>query len=168
MHAASPEQWYVFYCSSRAEKKVEGLLRRAGYTVYLPLLATLRQWSDRKKWVDVPLLPGYLFVWAPETQIGAICATPGVVGVLRLAGRPGYLRAEEVETLKRLIASGYSLEMLPQEILPGKTVLVDDGPLRGLKGICMGEAGNRYFYVWIETLDQIVKAKIPAGALRTV
>ena len=55
-------KWYVFYCRSRSEKKVLELLLKEGYTALLPMVKELRQWSDRKKIVIVPLIPGYVFI----------------------------------------------------------------------------------------------------------
>ena len=50
------------YTRPRAEKKVNGRLEEKGYTTYLPLKKTKRQWSDRVKIVELPLISSYVFV----------------------------------------------------------------------------------------------------------
>lgn len=168
MESPSSARWYIFYCASRAEKKAAKTLLSSGYEVFLPVIGSLRKWSDRKKWVEQPLFPGYLFVWVTPENISTVTRIPGIVGPLRLALNYGYLLPHEVETIKRMLASGYTVEIVRHEILPGERVMVDDGPLRGLSGICMGEAGDKYLYVQIETLDKAIRAKIPAAALRVL
>ena len=56
-------KWYAVYVKSRFEKKSASLLERDGVTVYLPLITTVKQWSDRRKKVDEPLFKSYLFVY---------------------------------------------------------------------------------------------------------
>ena len=59
---ADQPRWYAIYVNSRAEKKVEADLTCKGIETFLPLKKSLRKWSDRKKWIDMPLIPGYCFV----------------------------------------------------------------------------------------------------------
>ena len=57
------QHWYVVYVRSRYEKKVHQLLQEKGIESSLPLIKTVRIWSDRKKKVEVPLFKGYVFVY---------------------------------------------------------------------------------------------------------
>ena len=54
--------WYVVKTRSRAEVKVAERIDSKGLHVYLPLQRTIRQWSDRKKKVDVPLISNTLLL----------------------------------------------------------------------------------------------------------
>jgi transcriptional antiterminator RfaH len=55
-------KWYPVYTQPRAEKKAYSALIDKGIEAYLPLHRRLKQWSDRKKWVEEPLISSYLFV----------------------------------------------------------------------------------------------------------
>ncbi len=55
-------RWYPVYTRSRAEKKAHEELNRKGILSYLPLKKTVKQWSDRKKIVEEPLIKSYLFI----------------------------------------------------------------------------------------------------------
>jgi transcriptional antiterminator RfaH len=55
-------KWYPVYTHPRAEKKACQALINKGIETYLPLHKQLKQWSDRKKWVEEPLIKSYLFV----------------------------------------------------------------------------------------------------------
>ena len=55
-------KWHAIYVNSRSEKKIGDLLLSKSIEAYVPLTKTMRQWSDRKKMVELPLLNGYVFV----------------------------------------------------------------------------------------------------------
>jgi len=57
------KKWYVVYTTPRGEKKANHRLEEKGIETYLPLRKTIRQWSDRKKKIEVPLFTSYLFVY---------------------------------------------------------------------------------------------------------
>jgi len=59
-------KWHVIYTMPRAERKVASSIDEMGIESYLPLYKVTRQWSDRKKKVEVPLFPNYVFVKVSE------------------------------------------------------------------------------------------------------
>ena len=48
-------KWYAVYTRPRFEKQVGQRLLEEGIEAYVPLIKTMRQWSDRKKVVELPL-----------------------------------------------------------------------------------------------------------------
>jgi len=54
--------WYAVYTRSRHERQVEAVLRRQSLETYLPLSRTWSRRRDRRVTVELPALPGYLFV----------------------------------------------------------------------------------------------------------
>ena len=59
------KKWHVFYVQARHEKKVNERLLDCGYETFLPLKKVLKQWSQRKKWVEEPLFRSYIVSMAP-------------------------------------------------------------------------------------------------------
>ena len=84
--------WYACRTKSRAEKKVQHQLTRAGFEAYLPVKEEERQWADRKKTVAFPLFPGYLFARFRLTELHEVLGLSGVVSVLRPNGYPTPVR----------------------------------------------------------------------------
>ena len=83
-----PEKgWYAIYTHSRAEKRVSDRLTEAGIETFLPLQKTLRQWSDRKKLVEKPLISSYVFVKVVPREFFTVRKTDGVVKFIMLAGQ---------------------------------------------------------------------------------
>jgi transcription antitermination factor NusG len=54
--------WYAVYTRARHEKRVERILQRMDLETYLPLRKALGSRPDTRQMVEVPALPGYLFV----------------------------------------------------------------------------------------------------------
>ena len=163
------KKWFVFYTKSRQEKKVNELLQRAGYEVFLPMHRVLRQWSDRKKKVELPLFNSYIFVKEEEHKLQNILQYPGVAWTIKLNGKPATLREQELETIKRLIETGFSLEAIGNDgntFQQGDQAKIVDGPLKGLTGIIQGEPNAEKFHVLIEGINQVIKVEIPAFLLQ--
>jgi transcriptional antiterminator NusG len=162
------EKWFVFYTKSRHEKKVRDLLQGRGYTVFLPLQKVLRQWSDRKKRVEVPLFNSYIFVHIPEHRIIEVLQTPGVAWVIRHNGRPAALRQCEYDMIVRFLQTGLLIEVLPQEkVEKGDWVKIMDGPLRGLEGR-VTKVHPRKFTVVLETLGQALRVNLDPSILKKI
>jgi len=56
--------WYALYTRPRFEKKVDLQLKELKIESYLPIRTVTKYWSDRKKRIDEPLFPSYIFVFA--------------------------------------------------------------------------------------------------------
>ena len=71
--------WYVIYTKPRNEKKVADRLKHLGIDVYCPMITMIKQWSDRKKKVQIPLLNSYVFVNLNEKDRELVFQVSGVV-----------------------------------------------------------------------------------------
>lgn len=160
--------WYVFYCSSRAEKKVSERLSGLGYSVFLPLHGTLKQWSDRKKWVQEPLFPGYVFVRCPSDKIAAVAGVQGVVAAVRLAGKPAYINRREVEAINRYLLSGFHAEVTEQTFAAGDRVRVTEGPLKDMEGLFLHMEGKDFLCIVLESFNHMLKIHLHAGKVTKI
>lgn len=126
--------WYVIYTKPRNEKKVAERLEKIGIIVYCPLVTQLKQWSDRKKKVQVPLFNSYLFVNVNEKERESVFQVSGVVRYLFWLGKPAVVRDEEIlalqEGLKDIMSS---VEITT--IQPGDLIQIPTGPFQGKEGI---------------------------------
>lgn len=155
------KKWLVFYTKSRHEKKVHDFLLKRGYDVFLPLQKVMRQWSDRKKKVEVPLFNSYIFVFESEDRITDILQVPGITWNIRYNNKPAELRTEELEIIKRFLASGLFVETgIEENVNLGDAVEVIDGPLRGLKGKVVRHSAGNKFFVSLESIQQNIMVEI--------
>src|ERR1700685_1953763 len=74
--------WYAIHTKPRHEKWVVGQLQEKRVFTFLPLLQQIRQWSDRRSKVEIPMFSCYAFVCivqAKEERL-KVLRTPGVLG----------------------------------------------------------------------------------------
>ncbi len=165
----SDKKWLVFYTKSRSEKAAHASLLKFGFESYLPLQKVLRQWSDRKKKVEVPLFNSYLFVYDIEANIPEILKTPGLSWNIRHNCKPAFLREKELQTIKRFLESGLTLEIgSAQDLEKGDQVKIIDGPMRGATGFLSGEYNEQKFTIELESIDQVMKVSVDKRLLKKI
>ena len=154
-------QWYIWYTKPRAEKKVKERLENGGFQVFLPVYKELRQWSDRKKWIEKPLFNGYIFVNVDMTGFDRISHTEGILNYVRFNGRPAFLRPEEVEEIKLLLVDPLGLEVDDLLFEPGERIEIMAGPLVGMQGEIVNHRGNKKLAVRLEALGKAILVQLP-------
>ena len=83
---AHPKSWIALYTRPRSEKKVRAYLDSIGVENYLPVQNQLRQWSDRKKLVEVVVIPMVIFVLIDKSKILDIINNSLIIKPLSLPG----------------------------------------------------------------------------------
>ncbi|MBO9673038.1 MAG: UpxY family transcription antiterminator [Sphingobacteriaceae bacterium] len=125
-------RWYPVYTHSRAEKKANGELNRKGIQTYLPLKKTVKQWSDRKKIVEEPLIKSYLFAYISAREYAEVLMTNGVARFIYFSSQVASIPDQQIHDLKLLLATDADLEIIDYDIKPGESVLIKAGPFKGI------------------------------------
>lgn len=126
--------WYAIYTKSRNEKKVYLLLTEQGITTYLPLQKILRQWSDRKKLVEVPYINSYVFVRSSEKEYFDILNTDGVVRFVTFSGKSAPIPDWQIQAMKNAIGSDLEVSFTSDTLKKGELVEFIAGPMAGTRG----------------------------------
>ena len=125
-------RWYPVTTRSRAEKKAYEELINKNITAYLPLRKTLKQWSDRKKWVEEPLIKSYVFVYISAQEHAEVLMCHNIARFLYFSGQVASIPDKQLDDLKLLLASGEELEVLEQDFKTGEKVRIKAGPFMGI------------------------------------
>lgn len=164
-----PDCWYAVFTKSRAEKRVHERLLENEVESYLPIVKTVRQWSDRKKKVELPLIPSYVFVKMPEKELRNILPIHGVVGILKYLRKPARIHDYEIDNLRILCNNHEDVETSNSvEVLKGDTVEVTNGPFMGLIATCEKDGKNHRVVVKIDALGSCFNVNIPLSFLRKI
>ena len=110
--------WYVLYTKSRNEKVVAQKLAALGIEVYCPLVRTRKQWSDRLKWVEEPLLRSICFVHLTEQDRERVFQVSGVVRYLFWLGKPAIVSDHEIDQLKLFLEKNDHHEITVMDFAP--------------------------------------------------
>ena len=169
MITETKRNWYALYVRSRHEFAVESELRRKEVNTFLPSVRLARQWKDRKKFVDFPLFPGYLFVYIQQRpdEYRNVLRTKGAVNILSSeAGLPTMVSPEEISALKLIIESGQDVDIYPN-LREGTPVRVRRGPLSGAEGLVDKKLDQFMFIVNVDILGRSVSVKIYADDIES-
>lgn len=159
--------WMAVYTMPRSEKKVAERLVLRGLDSYCPTQITLRQWSDRKKKVEVPVFPSYVFVFVDEVERIRVLETPGVRNFVFWLGKPAVIRDEEVEAIKEFLDEHDHVEVSSQPMQVGEAVEIMQGQFAGLKGKVTRESKKRV-QLQIESIGIALVADIEKSKIRKV
>jgi transcription antitermination factor NusG len=158
---SSPEvqadSWFVIWTESRAEKKVEARIAALGLSAWLPTVKERRRWSDRWREVVCPLFPGYLFARASSVEWHKVLRTPGVLTVVKEGERPALLTDSFVARLRDAIERrGAAPEPVAEVVnyLPGDEVIVQDGALKGVRGVVRERRSGRQLVIWVSEIGR--------------
>ena len=161
------KNWIVVRSKPRSEKIAFAQLKEKGIEAYLPLLKERRKWSDRKKWVEFPLFPSYLFAKIEIKNSIFVLQTNGVSSLVKFGEVIAIVQDEVVNAIKLAIDGGYQLT--PAEyFIAGNAVEVIEGPMRGVKGIVAQLKGKDRLVIKIDAIQQALSIDIDTRFIKNI
>ena len=91
-------------------------LKKSSIETFLPAVERLSRWKDRKKLINFPLFPGYIFVHMNKIYEAmlTVLKTQGVVRFLGIVpSEPEPVSEDQIISLKKLVESKESLDPYP-------------------------------------------------------
>jgi len=158
--------WKVIYVISRAEKKVAERLQQEGIECYVPVKKELKQWSDRKKIVESPLINGYVFVKPTPIQRDSVLQFQGALQYVRYNSGDAIIRDIEIEALRSIEEKGYFVNgEFSKNLNTGDRVMIQHGPFKGLYGSVKTQAKESIYSINIEGIGYALTVKVPEEVL---
>lgn len=161
--------WYVIYTRPRHEKKVAGKLAETGINIFLPTRKQIRIWNDRKKCIEEPLFPSYVFVYLDGLQ--SYYAALGLEGVLYYVktGKEVARVSESIVNDIRLITDqAKDLEVTDDYFQPGQKLVISQGALTGLNCEIVQSNGKQRVLVRVDLLQRNILLTLSTEHLAVV
>jgi transcription antitermination factor NusG len=135
-HPHHDREWYALYVQVNHEKEVAKRLEQKEVNCFLPLIETWSKRRDRRKKIQLPMFPGYVFVNVLlDGHVNlTIVKTPGALSILHNSEGPLSIPSYQIENLKTMVNSVQPLRIHPY-LKEGDWVRVVRGPLAGCIGI---------------------------------
>ena len=156
LSSLSKKKWYAIYTRSRFEKKVYQDLQKRDIESFLPLQKVLKQWSDRKKWVEEPLFRSYVFVRVSEKEYYEVLKVNGVQWYVASEGRAIPVREKQIDILKKILSIEMELEVTHDDLEPGTDIEIISGSLKGLTGRLIKYKGKQKVIINVETINHSI------------
>jgi transcription antitermination factor NusG len=142
-------------------------LEEKGFETFLPTVTRLSRWKDRKKAVDWPLFPGYCFARFDPSDRVRVLTCAGAVSVVGFSGDITPIPDEEIDSIRRLIASHLPYDPAPL-LREGMMVEVTAGPLEGLTGRLVRKGSQDRLILAVNLIGQGASVDIDAADVRAL
>ncbi len=138
--------WFALYTKPHNEIKVAEKLLSMGIEAYCPTIVVEKQWSDRKKKIQQPLLNSYVFVKLNDQERALVFAVPGVVRYLFWLGKPAIVKDSEILAIKEMLEESYKA-ITVTGVQPGSTITLQEGVFKGQSATFVEQKGNKTILV---------------------
>ena len=150
--------WYVLHTKPRSEKKVEEKLLSLGINAYCPTRVEIKYWSDRKKRIDVPVLPSMVLVNIEDKDINKVFESSGVLRYMFWLGKRAIVRQSEIDVLKKYLNRDYSFtNSKHSDFKVGDNFNLPS--FKNEKGI-INRISNNNIWIYLKSIGYTVKLKV--------
>jgi transcription antitermination factor NusG len=163
----SGERWFAIWTRSRHEQVVRTQLDDKQIPAFLPTLTKWSRWKDRRKQVEVPLFPGYVFARFDAADRLSVLKCTGVVSIVSVNGAPAPVPDGEIEAVRTLVTSTLPYDPCPT-IKTGTMVEVVHGPLKGVTGRLTRKGSQARLVLAVNLIGQGVSVQVDAADVRAL
>lgn len=157
------KKWLAVYTLPRLEQTVRTKIEKMGVESFLPTKMVTKQWSDRKKKVEEPLFPNYVFVKTSLQERFELFNVKGLVRFITSEGQPVEIPENDIEDIKNLVLTdNTSISCHSYAGNIGDKVLIEHGQFAGITGIVTKLNGKDRLVIKIKALRQMVSVNISA------
>jgi transcription antitermination factor NusG len=153
------------YVRSCYENRVYESLKEISLEPFLPKVKIVRQWHDRKKTIDKPLFPSYVFVKInSSSEFYKVLSVFGVCGYIRFGKEYARITQKEKNQLELLVGDKniIDIEVNNNTFKVGEIKTITNGPLRGLECRVIKINNKKKIIVRIDSLKQDIIATLSA------
>ena len=159
--------WSAVYTRHQHEKTVAEMLTLKDFEVFLPLYESVRRWKDRRKLLQMPLFPCYVFVRGAIARRLPVLTTPGVHMLLCEGDKVATIPEEEIQAIRRAVEGDFRVE--PHPFLKcGEEVRVVRGALSGVEGILTRKKNMFRLVLSVSMVAQSVAVEVNAEDVEPV
>jgi transcriptional antiterminator RfaH len=161
--------WYVMYTKPRHEKAVARRLTELNINGYLPITKTLRTWCDRKRFIEMPLFPSYVFVQLNNSlEYSNGLDVEGVLHYVRFGREVVTVSESIIHNIQMVAEQGRNIEVSSDYFKPGQQFAVQRGPLTGLSCEMVRVHGTQKILVRVNLLQRNLLMTMPAEDLLAI
>jgi transcriptional antiterminator RfaH len=154
--------WYLIYTKPRHEKKVHTCLMEKSVTTFLPTRKVLRNWHDRKTYIDEPLFPSYLFIYLNDLQnYYEGMNTEGSLYYVKTGKEIARINDTVVNNIKLATTQLNDIEVSDRNFQPGQQLVINKGILTGLSCEVVRVDSKKKLLVRVELLQRNLLLSLP-------
>jgi len=158
--------WYLIYTKPKQENKTAYHLSLMNIEHYLPIIKTMRQWHDRKKIIDQPIFPSYVFVKIQDTkELQYGMEADGACYYIKFGQQLAKVSQMVIDQIKLVVGSGQGISVSTDAFKPGQKVIIKEGGLMGLRAEVVKHNGKKKILVRVQLLNSNLLVDLPSNYL---
>ena len=118
-------RWFVLRVKSRHENKVAKLLESQNFKIYNPTIKVKRKWSDRIKTIELPAIPGIIFIQTSLSEKNNVFCSSSIKGWFYENKVPVTVKNDELIDLKKSLGDKIWISK-HKEIKMGDLLFLED------------------------------------------
>jgi transcription antitermination factor NusG len=127
----------------------------------------VRRWKDRRKELELPLFPGYVFVHMALRDRLQVLQLPGVVHFVSFHGKPAPLPTAEIEALRNGLVRNALAEPHPY-LRVGRRVRIHSGPMAGMDGVLVRRKDKFRVVLSIHLIQRSVAVEVDEAEIEPI
>jgi transcriptional antiterminator RfaH len=158
--------WYLLYTKPRHEKKVLTRLAETKIKSFCPTKKTLRTWHDRRKYVDEPLFPSYVFIYLDEIRdYYQGMDVDGVLYYVKTGKEVARVQDSVINNIRLIADHSSEVEVTGAKFHAGQKMVIGKGALTGLSCEVVQYNNKEVLLVRVELLQRNVVVSLPTEHL---
>jgi transcriptional antiterminator RfaH len=160
--------WFAVHTKPLKEDVAANYIRRLPVEVLLPKTRQRKLiWGTARELLR-PMFPGYLFArFRPSTCLHLINFARGVRQVLCYGDVLLPVDDEIIRTIQSRVGKDGLVGFYPHALTPGDKVIINDGPLQGLRGIFERELGDQdRVTLLVQAIEYQARVSVEARCLK--
>ena len=137
-------RWFAIYTRFRSEKEVARLLKQKGIEVYVPVVRVIRQYTRKRKVLDIPLINCYAFVKIKKKEYVSVLETNHVIKFIKFSANLISIPDREISLLKRICQENPEVQVESLSFSAGQKVEIIGGSLTGIRGKLIRQNGKNF------------------------
>jgi transcription antitermination factor NusG len=137
-------KWFAVYTKYKSEKEVARRLTRKGIECYVPVNQVMRQYTRKRKILDLPLINCYVFVKITKDEYVPVLETEYVIKFIHFAKNLISIPESEIVLLRRICQEATDIETDSIAFQRGKPVEIISGNLTGINGRLVSDLGKNF------------------------
>lgn len=172
MDKISNLQWFAAYTRNNFARRIKDRLVEAGVECYLPTQLQERIYNNRKRRIEVPLIPNLLFIRVNAEacyDIANELSLPMRYVLDRAERRPAPISNKQMSDFRLLVEMPDDcLTLVNIQLAAGDRVRVTAGPMKGIEGELIRIKGHRRVVVRLNDTISVASTYIPATMLERI
>lgn len=158
--------WHPVYTKPRCEKVLRDYCQRHDILCYLPLVKRAQRYQRRTVKTYLPMFRSYVFVQLEHSMRTMLLESHKVLYIVPVTSEQENQLVRELRDIQTMVAAQEEAELIVlPELVAGTSVLITEGPLKGMTGIVLSRRNKTRVVVNVELLGQAVCADMDVGEI---